>query len=90
METIIEHFECICTAIEPHGDHGYDPPLRDIGNEVSNWLQGLDLNIDYDIETPFTYRLQVEVHRLFPNPSDYQDFLKKYQNIKKLSATGGL
>ena len=64
METIIEHFECICTAIEPHGDHGYDPPLRDIGNEVSNWLQGLDLNIDYDIETPFTYRLQVEVHRV--------------------------
>jgi len=33
---------------------------------------------------------KVELNRLFPNPSQYKDFLTKYQNIKKLSDTGSL
>lgn len=46
------------------------------------------MNITRDTTDPA--KLKAELNRLFPNPSDYQDFLKKYQNIKKLSATGGL
>ena len=33
---------------------------------------------------------KAELNRLFPNPNQYKDFLKKYQNIKKLSETGSL
>jgi hypothetical protein len=33
---------------------------------------------------------KTELNRLFPDPSQYKDFLTKYQNIKKLSDTGSL
>ena len=33
---------------------------------------------------------KAELNRLFPDPSQYKDFLTKYQNIKKLSNTGSL
>lgn len=33
---------------------------------------------------------KVELNRLFPDPSQYKEFLTKYQNIKKLSDTGSL
>ena len=46
------------------------------------------MNITRDVTDPA--RLKTELNRLFPNPNDYQDFLKKYQNIKKLSTTGSL
>jgi hypothetical protein len=46
------------------------------------------MNITRDTTDPA--KLKAELNRLFPNPNDYQDFLKKYQNIKKLSATGSL
>ena len=35
-------------------------------------------------------RQKAELNRLFPNPSQYKDFLTKYQNIKKLSESGSL
>ncbi|CAB4154077.1 hypothetical protein UFOVP632_15 [uncultured Caudovirales phage] len=46
------------------------------------------MNITRDVTDPA--RLKTELNRLFPNPNDYQDFLKKYRNIKKLSETGSL
>ncbi|MEI6287158.1 MAG: hypothetical protein WCP79_11700 [Bacillota bacterium] len=46
------------------------------------------MNITRDITDPV--RLKTELNKLFPNPNDYQDFLKKYRNIKKLSETGSL
>ena len=33
---------------------------------------------------------KTELNRLFPDPSQYKDFLTKYQNIKKLSESGSL
>jgi hypothetical protein len=33
---------------------------------------------------------KTELNRLFPDPSQYKEFLTKYQNIKKLSDTGSL
>jgi hypothetical protein len=33
---------------------------------------------------------KTELNRLFPDPSQYKDFLTKYRNIKKLSDTGSL
>ena len=33
---------------------------------------------------------KAELNRLFPDPSQYKDFLTKYQNIKKLSESGSL
>lgn len=46
------------------------------------------MNITRDVTDPA--KLKTELNRLFPNPNDYQDFLKKYRNIKKLSETGSL
>ena len=46
------------------------------------------MNITRDITDPA--KLKIELNRLFPNPNEYQDFLKKYRNIKKLSETGSL
>jgi hypothetical protein len=46
------------------------------------------MNITRDVTDPV--RLKAELNKLFPNPNDYQDFLKKYRNIKKLSETGSL
>jgi hypothetical protein len=46
------------------------------------------MNITRDITDPA--KLKTELNRLFPNPNEYQDFLKKYRNIKKLSETGSL
>jgi len=46
------------------------------------------MNITRDITDPV--RLKAELNKLFPNANDYQDFLKKYRNIKKLSETGSL
>lgn len=46
------------------------------------------MNITRDVTDPA--RLKTELNKLFPNPNDYQDFLKKYRNIKKLSETGSL
>jgi len=46
------------------------------------------MNITRDVTDPA--RLKAELNKLFPNPNDYQDFLKKYRNIKKLSETGSL
>jgi len=46
------------------------------------------MNITRDIADPA--KQKVELNRLFPNPNQYKDFLKKYQNIKKLSETGSL
>lgn len=46
------------------------------------------MNITRDITDPV--KQKAELNRLFPNPAQYKDFLKKYQNIKKLSETGSL
>jgi hypothetical protein len=46
------------------------------------------MNITRDLTDPA--KQKAELNRLFPNPSQYKDFLKKYQNIKKLSETGSL
>ena len=46
------------------------------------------MNITRDITDPT--KQKAELNRLFPNPNQYKDFLKKYQNIKKLSETGSL
>jgi hypothetical protein len=46
------------------------------------------MNIMRDLTDPV--KQKTELNRLFPNPNQYQDFLKKYQNIKKLSETGRL
>ena len=46
------------------------------------------MNITRDVTDPA--RLKAELNKLFPNANDYQDFLKKYRNIKKLSETGSL
>lgn len=72
MEATVDavKLETICIGADPHGDHGYDPPLREIEREVSLWFEEMDLNIDYDIELPFRYKLQVEVHRI-PIGSDF-------------------
>ena len=44
------------------------------------------INITRDITDPV--KQKAELNRLFPNPAQFNDFLKKYQNIKKLSETG--
>ena len=44
------------------------------------------INITRDITDPA--KQKAELNRLFPNPAQFNDFLKKYQNIKKLSETG--
>jgi hypothetical protein len=46
------------------------------------------MNIIRDVTDPA--RQKAELNRLFPNPSQYKDFLTKYQNLKKLSESGGL
>jgi hypothetical protein len=46
------------------------------------------MNITRDITDPA--KQKAELNKLFPNANDYQDFLKKYRNIKKLSETGSL
>jgi len=46
------------------------------------------MNITRDIADPA--KQKAELNRLFPNQNQYKDFLKKYQNIKKLSETGSL
>jgi len=46
------------------------------------------MNITRDITDPA--KQKTELNRLFPNPAQFKDFLKKYQNIKKLSETGSL
>jgi hypothetical protein len=46
------------------------------------------MNITRDIADPA--KQKAELNRLFPNPNQYKDFLRKYQNIKKLSETGSL
>jgi hypothetical protein len=46
------------------------------------------MNITRDITDPA--KQKAELNRLFPNPNQFKDFLKKYQNIKKLSETGSL
>ena len=46
------------------------------------------MNIIRDVTDPT--KQKAELNRLFPNPSQYKDFLTKYQNIKKLSESGGL
>ena len=46
------------------------------------------MNITKGVTDPA--KLKIELNRLFPNPSEYQDFLTKYRNIKKLSETGSL
>jgi len=46
------------------------------------------LNITKDLTDPA--KQKAELNRLFPNPAQFKDFLKKYQNIKKLSETGSL
>ena len=44
------------------------------------------INITRDITDPV--KQKAELNRLFPNPAQFNDFLKKYQNIKRLSETG--
>jgi hypothetical protein len=44
------------------------------------------INITRDIIDPA--KQKAELNRLFPNPAQFNDFLKKYQNIKRLSETG--
>ena len=44
------------------------------------------INITRDITDPA--KQKAELNRLFPNPAQFNDFLKKYQNIKRLSETG--
>jgi len=46
------------------------------------------MNITRDLTDPV--KQKAELNRLFPNPTQFKDFLKKYQNIKKLSETGSL
>ena len=46
------------------------------------------MNITREINDPA--KQKAELNRLFPNPNQYKEFLKKYQNIKKLSETGSL
>ena len=46
------------------------------------------MNITRDLTDPA--KQKAELNRLFPNPNQFKDFLKKYQNIKKLSETGSL
>ncbi len=46
------------------------------------------MNITKGVTDPV--KLKTELNRLFPNPNEYQDFLTKYRNIKKLSETGSL
>jgi hypothetical protein len=46
------------------------------------------MNIIRDVEDP--NKKKAELKRLFPNEAQHKDFLKKYQNIKKLSETGSL
>jgi hypothetical protein len=46
------------------------------------------MNIIRDVTDPT--KQKAELNRLFPNPSQFKDFLTKYQNIKKLSESGGL
>ena len=46
------------------------------------------MNITRDITDPAKQR--EELNRLFPNANQYKDFLRKYQNIKKLAETGSL
>jgi hypothetical protein len=46
------------------------------------------MNITREITDPA--KQKTELNRLFPNPAQFKDFLKKYQNIKKLSETGSL
>ena len=46
------------------------------------------MNITRDISDPA--KQKEELNRLFPNPNQYKEFLKKYQNIKKLAETGSL
>jgi hypothetical protein len=44
------------------------------------------INITRDITDPV--KQKAELNRLFPNPAQFNDFLKKYKNIKSLSETG--
>jgi hypothetical protein len=46
------------------------------------------MNITRDITDPA--KQKDELTKLFPNANQYKDFLKKYQNIKKLAETGSL
>jgi hypothetical protein len=46
------------------------------------------MNIINDVRDPALKK--AELKRLFPNEAQHKDFLKKYQNIKKLSETGSL
>jgi hypothetical protein len=46
------------------------------------------MNITREITDPA--KQKAELDRLFPNPAQFKEFLKKYQNIKKLSETGSL
>jgi hypothetical protein len=46
------------------------------------------MNITRDITDPA--KQKEELTKLFPNANQYKDFLKKYQNIKKLAETGSL
>jgi len=46
------------------------------------------MNITRDITDPA--KQKEELTKLFPNANQYKDFLKKYQNIKKLTETGSL
>jgi len=46
------------------------------------------MNIIRDVTDPT--KQKAELNRLFPNSSQYKDFLTKYQNIKKLSESGSL
>ena len=46
------------------------------------------MNITRDISDPA--KQKEELNRLFPNPNQYKEFLRKYQNIKKLAETGSL
>jgi len=46
------------------------------------------MNITRFVKDPA--KQKAELNRLFPDPSQYKDFLTKYQNIKKLSDTGSL
>jgi hypothetical protein len=44
------------------------------------------MNIIQDVTDPA--KQKAELNRLFPNPSQYKDFLTKYRNLKQLSQTG--
>ena len=45
---------------------------------------------DFDNLLDRTKEQKEELNRLFPNANQYKDFLRKYQNIKKLAETGSL